>query len=95
MKYNTITRRPKSLGERIGGKNRRRRREAKGTKTSRVAVELNQIETWLSIVVRTLLKRGSFVSVDEWEARVLGSIGYYNQTAKPFKWTYQGKALTV
>ena len=49
----------------------------------------------LSIVVRILLKRGSFVSVDEWEARVLAFIGYYNQTAKPFKWTYQGKALTV
>lgn len=56
---------------------------------------LNQIEIWLSILVRKLLKRGSFVSVDELEAKVLAFIGYYNQTAKPFKWTYQGKALTV
>ena len=56
---------------------------------------LNQIEIWLSILVRKLLKRGSFVSVGELEAKVLAFIAYYNQTAKPFRWTYQGKALTV
>jgi transposase len=56
---------------------------------------LNQIEIWLSILVRKLLKRGSFPSVEELEAKVLAFIGFYNQTAKPFKWTYQGKALTV
>jgi hypothetical protein len=56
---------------------------------------LNQIEIWLSILVRKFLKRGSFASVEELEAKVLAFIGYYNQTAKPFKWTYQGKALTV
>lgn len=56
---------------------------------------LNQIEIWLSILVRKLLKRGSFASIEELEAKVLAFIGYYNQTAKPFQWTYQGKALTV
>ncbi|GHP01142.1 hypothetical protein KSF_111890 [Reticulibacter mediterranei] len=56
---------------------------------------LNQIEIWLSILVRKLLKRGSFASVEELEAKVLAFIEYYNQTAKPFRWTYQGKALTV
>jgi len=56
---------------------------------------LNQIEIWLSILVRKVLKRGSFVSVEALEAKILAFIGYYNQTAKPFKWTYQGKALTV
>jgi len=35
------------------------------------------------------------VSVEELEAKVLASIGYDNQTARPFKWTFQGKALTV
>ena len=55
---------------------------------------LNQIEIWLSILVRKLLKRGSFLSVDELQTRVLAFIDYYNRTmAKPFKWTYQGKAL--
>jgi hypothetical protein len=55
---------------------------------------MNQIEIWLSILVRKLLKRGSFTSVDELQTKVLAFIDYYNQTmAKPFKWTYQGKAL--
>ena len=54
---------------------------------------LNQIEIWLSILVRKLLKRGSFTSVQDLEAKVLAFIDYYNLTAKPFKWTYQGKAL--
>lgn len=57
---------------------------------------LNQIEIWLSILVRKLLKRGSFTSVEDLQARVLAFIDYYNRTmARPFKWTYQGKALTV
>jgi hypothetical protein len=55
---------------------------------------LNQIEIWLSILVRKLLKRGSFTSLEDLQAQVLAFIEYYNQTmAKPFKWTYQGKAL--
>jgi putative transposase len=57
---------------------------------------LNQIEIWLSILVRKLLKRGSFTSVEDLTARVLAFIEYYNRTmAKPFKWTYQGKPLMV
>jgi len=57
---------------------------------------LNQIEIWLSILVRKLLKRGSFTSVENLQAKVFAFIDYYNRTmAKPFKWTYQGKALTV
>jgi len=57
---------------------------------------LNQIEIWLSILVRKLLKRGSFTSVADLQAKVLAFIEYYNRTmAKPFKWTYQGKPLTA
>jgi len=57
---------------------------------------LNQIEIWLSILVRKLLKRGSFTSVEVLQARVFAFIEYYNRTmAKPFKWTYQRKALTI
>jgi transposase len=57
---------------------------------------LNQIEIWLSILVRKLLKRGSFISVEDLKARVLAFIEYYNRPmARPFKWTYQGKPLTV
>jgi transposase len=55
---------------------------------------MNQIEIWLSILVRKLLKRGSFTSVEDLQAKVFAFIDYYNRTmAKPFKWTYQGKAL--
>jgi transposase len=57
---------------------------------------LNQIEIWLSILVHKLLKRCSFTSVQDLHAWVFAFIDYYNRTmAKPFKWTYQGKALTV
>ena len=56
---------------------------------------LNQIEIWLSILVRKVLKRGSFRSIEELEAKVRAFIDYYNQTANPFKWTYQGKPLTI
>ncbi|MEM7127030.1 MAG: transposase [Chloroflexota bacterium] len=55
---------------------------------------LNQIEIWLSILVRKLLRRGSFSSIEELHDKVLAFIDYYNDTmAKPFKWTYQGKPL--
>lgn len=55
---------------------------------------MNQIEIWLSILVRKLLKRGSFLSVQDLQAKVFAFIEYYNRTmAQPFKWTYQGKAL--
>jgi len=55
---------------------------------------LNQMEIWLSILVRKLIKRGSFRSVADLKAKILDFIAYYNRTmAKPFKWTYQGKPL--
>ncbi len=57
---------------------------------------LNQVEIWFSILVRRLLKRGNFTSVDDLKQRILDFIAYFNQTmAKPFKWTYAGRPLTV
>jgi transposase len=57
---------------------------------------LNQMELWLSILVRKVIKRGSFTSVADLEAKILNFIAYYNRTmAKPFKWTYQGKLLVA
>jgi len=57
---------------------------------------LNQVEIWFSILVRRLLKRGNFRSKDHLKERILGFIEYFNTTlAKPFQWTYKGKALTV
>lgn len=55
---------------------------------------LNQIEIWFSILVRRLLKRGTFSSVNELRERILAFIDYFNKTmAKPFKWTYAGRPL--
>lgn len=55
---------------------------------------LNQIEIWFSILVRRLLKRGNFSSVNELRERILAFIAYFNETmAKPFKWTYAGRPL--
>lgn len=55
---------------------------------------LNQIELWFSILVRKLLRRGNFVSQAQLKSRILEFIDYFNRTmAKPFKWTYEGKAL--
>lgn len=57
---------------------------------------LNQIEIWLSILSRKLLRRGNFTSVDDLRAQVMAFIEHYNHTmAKPFKWTYQGKVLVA
>jgi len=51
---------------------------------------------WLGILVRKLLQRGSFPSVDDLKTKILAFIDYYNCTmAKPFKWTYQGKPLVA
>jgi hypothetical protein len=64
--------------------------------TPKHASWMNQVEIWLSILVRKVIKRGSFISVQELKRKVLAFIDYYNRTmAKPFKWTYQGKALAA
>jgi len=57
---------------------------------------MNQIEMWFSILVRKLLKRASFASVEELQAKVLAFIEYRNATmAKPFTWTYGRQPLSV
>ena len=64
--------------------------------TPKHASWMNQVEIWLSILVRKVIKRGNFASVKDLKRKVLAFIEYYNRTmAKPFKWTYQGKALVA
>jgi transposase len=59
--------------------------------TPKHASWMNQVEIWLSILVRKLLKRGNFTSVDDLRNKILAFIDYYNRTmAKPIKWTYTG-----
>jgi hypothetical protein len=55
---------------------------------------LNQVEIWLGILLRKVLRRGNFMSVDDLQEKVLAFIDYFNATmAKPFKWTSHGKPL--
>jgi transposase len=64
--------------------------------TPKHASWMNQIEMWFSILVRKLLKRASFTSVEDLQAKVFAFIEYFNVTmAKPFKWTYGRKPLSV
>lgn len=59
--------------------------------TPKHASWMNQVEIWLSILVRKLLKRGNFLSLDDLRDHILAFIAYYNRTmAKPIKWTYTG-----
>lgn len=59
--------------------------------TPKHASWMNQVEIWLSILVRKLLKRGNFLSLDDLRTQILAFIAYYNRTmAKPIKWTYTG-----
>ena len=52
---------------------------------------MNQVEIWLSILVRKVLKRGNFGSLDALRDQILAFIAYDNRTmAKPIKWTYTG-----
>lgn len=61
--------------------------------TPKHASWMNQVEIWLSILVRKLLKRGNFLSLDDLRGQILAFIDYYNRTmAKPVKWTYTGIA---
>lgn len=57
---------------------------------------LNQIEIWFSILVRRVIKRGSFASTDDLRKKILAFIDYFNRTlAKPFRWTFTGRPLDV
>ena len=64
--------------------------------TPKHASWMNQIEMWFSILVRKMLKRASFTSVEDLQTKVLAFIAYFNATmAKPFKWTYGRQPLSV
>ncbi|MGH9918160.1 MAG: IS630 family transposase [Nitrososphaerales archaeon] len=56
---------------------------------------LNQIEIVFSILYRRLLKHGAFTSEEDLAQQMLAFVESYNQTAKPFAWTYAGKVLNA
>src|SRR5258708_20892704 len=64
--------------------------------TPKHASWMSQVEIWLSILVRKLLKRGNFRSLKDLKEQILAFVAYSNRTmAHPFKWTYQGLAADV
>jgi hypothetical protein len=55
---------------------------------------LNQVEIWFSILVRRVIRRGSFTSKADLRAKILNFIEYFNRVlAKPFRWTFTGQVL--
>jgi transposase len=55
---------------------------------------LNQIETVLGVIMRKVIRRGSFPSVADLRSKLLNFIDYFNRVfAKPFNWTYTGRPL--
>jgi transposase len=57
---------------------------------------LNQVEIWFSVLTRSLLKRASFTSIADATRAIRKFIAYYNRVhAKPYRWTYTGRALAA
>jgi len=55
---------------------------------------LNQIEVVFGVIMRKVIRRGSFPSVADLRAKLLNFIEYFNRVfAKPFRWTYTGRPL--
>lgn len=64
--------------------------------TPKHASWMNQIEVWFGILMRKVIKRGHFSSQQDLKDKIIAFIAYFNKTmAKPFKWTYQGKVMTI
>lgn len=63
--------------------------------TPKHASWLNQVEIFFSILARRLLKRGAFASEQDLAQQMLAFVETYNQTARPFRWTYTGKVLAA
>ncbi len=55
---------------------------------------LNQIEVVFGVIMRKVIRGGSFTSVADLHTKLLNFIAYFNRVfAKPFRWTYTGRPL--
>jgi transposase len=55
---------------------------------------LNQIEVVFGVIMRKVIRRGSFTSVGDLRGKLLNFLTYFNRVfAKPFRWTYTGRPL--
>jgi len=55
---------------------------------------LNQVEIVFGIIMRKVIRRGSFTCTEDLRHKILAFIDYFNQVfARPFNWTYSGRPL--
>ena len=55
---------------------------------------LNQIEIVFGVIMRKVIRRGSFTSTADLHEKLLRFIGYFNEVfAKPFRWTFTGRPM--
>jgi transposase len=55
---------------------------------------LNQIEGVFGVIMRKVIRRGSFTSVKDLRDKLVNFIDYFNRVfAHPFRWTYTGRPL--
>jgi transposase len=55
---------------------------------------LNQIEIVFGVIMRKVVRRGNFTSVEDLRNKLLSFIQYFNEVfAKPFRWTFTGRPL--
>jgi hypothetical protein len=55
---------------------------------------LNQIEVVFGVIMRKVVRRGSFTSVKDLRDKLVSFIAYFNRVfAHPFRWTYTGRPL--
>jgi len=57
---------------------------------------MNQVEIVFGILMRKVIRRGNFTSVDDLRHKILACIDYFNQVfARAFNGTYTGRPLKV
>lgn len=62
------------------------------TYTPKHASWLNMVEQWSSVLTRKLLRRGDFISREDLENRITEFTISHNETAHPYKWSYDADA---
>ncbi len=54
----------------------------------------NQLEVMFGVIIRKVIRRGSFTAVADWRMKLLNFIADFHRVfAKPFRWTYTGRPL--
>ena len=63
--------------------------------TPKHASWVNQVELFFSILQRKVVTNGNFASRDDLIAKLIGFIAKYDESARPFRWTYAADPLRI